>query len=196
MRIYVDEPRLDFRDARGIAGAFGLAEQRAALGIRREHETDQRCLTARRLLLDLTETGAAGQGDRAALGRELAGDEPEQCRLADAVAADQADARSGRQHRARALEEKAGPEPVGEVVDLQHRRLMPSQSARVQACLPPSGGAAISPRSSRKRTRTGRAMATERTFSILKPDATRRNLTGKINRSEERRVGKECHSRR
>src|SRR6476659_735040 len=30
-------------------------------------------------------------------------------------------------------------------------------------------------------TRTGRAMATERTFSILKPDATRRNLTGKIN---------------
>src|SRR6185369_717175 len=29
--------------------------------------------------------------------------------------------------------------------------------------------------------RTGRAMATERTFSILKPDATRRNLTGKIN---------------
>jgi nucleoside-diphosphate kinase len=28
---------------------------------------------------------------------------------------------------------------------------------------------------------TGRAMATERTFSILKPDATRRNLTGKIN---------------
>src|SRR5881275_1510358 len=30
-------------------------------------------------------------------------------------------------------------------------------------------------------TRTGRAMATERTFSILKPDATRRNLTGKVN---------------
>src|SRR5437764_11844634 len=29
--------------------------------------------------------------------------------------------------------------------------------------------------------RPGRAMATERTFSILKPDATRRNLTGKIN---------------
>src|SRR5206468_5325372 len=29
--------------------------------------------------------------------------------------------------------------------------------------------------------RTGRTMATERTFSILKPDATRRNLTGKIN---------------
>src|SRR5881275_3034117 len=30
-------------------------------------------------------------------------------------------------------------------------------------------------------TRTGRAMATERTFSIIKPDATRRNLTGKVN---------------
>ena len=25
------------------------------------------------------------------------------------------------------------------------------------------------------------AMATERTFSIIKPDATRRNLTGKVN---------------
>ena len=41
-------------------------------------------------------------------------------------------------------------------------------------------------------------MAVERTFSILKPDATERNLTGAINaliegaRSEERRVGKEC----
>src|SRR6202051_4257409 len=28
---------------------------------------------------------------------------------------------------------------------------------------------------------TGADMATERTFSIIKPDATRRNLTGKIN---------------
>jgi nucleoside-diphosphate kinase len=28
---------------------------------------------------------------------------------------------------------------------------------------------------------TGRTMATERTFSILKPDATRRNLTGAVN---------------
>src|SRR5947209_15000493 len=49
------------------------------------------------------------------------------------------------------------------------------------ASLPRQEGAAISPRSSTAIARTGRAMATERTFSILKPDATRRNLTGKIN---------------
>jgi nucleoside-diphosphate kinase len=47
--------------------------------------------------------------------------------------------------------------------------------------LPRQEGAAISARSSTTTAGTGRAMATERTFSILKPDATRRNLTGKIN---------------
>src|SRR3954447_21108275 len=47
--------------------------------------------------------------------------------------------------------------------------------------LPRQEGAAISPRSSTAIARTGGAMASERTFSILKPDATRRNLTGKIN---------------
>src|SRR5437588_7279657 len=62
---------------------------------------------------------------------------------------------------------------------------MPSAAGHVQpacpACLPPPEGTAISARSSTKTAGTGRVMATERTFSILKPDATRRNLTGKIN---------------
>src|ERR1700744_6177525 len=49
------------------------------------------------------------------------------------------------------------------------------------ASLPRQGGAAISARPSTAIARTRRAMAIERTFSILKPDATRRNLTGKIN---------------
>ena len=31
-------------------------------------------------------------------------------------------------------------------------------------------------------------MATERTFSIIKPDATRRNLTGKVNAVLEERA--------
>jgi nucleoside-diphosphate kinase len=37
----------------------------------------------------------------------------------------------------------------------------------------------------RQRSRKHRVMATERTLSIIKPDATRRNLTGKINQRFE-----------
>ena len=42
------------------------------------------------------------------------------------------------------------------------------------------GGASISPRPSNHQTQEVTPM-TERTFSIIKPDATRRNLTGKVN---------------
>ena len=40
MRLDVDKTRVDFGDARGIAGVLGFAKQRAALGIRREHEIE------------------------------------------------------------------------------------------------------------------------------------------------------------
>ena len=95
----------------------------AALGIGREHEIGERRLAAGRLLFHLAETRATGQHDRAALGRDLAGDQAEQRRLADAVAPDEADARGRRQHRARAVEKKPRSKAVGEVGNLQHRRL-------------------------------------------------------------------------
>ncbi len=46
------------------------------------------------------------------------------------------------------------------------------------ALLPARGGSPMAPRNILKDSRT---MAIERTLSIIKPDATRRNLTGKIN---------------
>src|SRR5688572_33141184 len=50
---------------------------------------------------------------------------------------------------------------------------------REPACLPAKDCAAISPPPSFRSQ--GHLMAIERTFSILKPDATARNLTGAIN---------------
>ncbi len=54
----VDEPRLDFGDPLGIAGALGLGDQRRALDVGREHEVDQGLRAARRLLLDAAEPRA------------------------------------------------------------------------------------------------------------------------------------------
>src|SRR5204862_3285695 len=49
------------------------------------------------------------------------------------------------------------------------------------AALPLSKPASISPAHIAQCTEAEGYMAVERTFSIIKPDATRRNLTGKIN---------------
>ena len=75
------------------ASAISAARSTSAV----EHEVDQRLGAARRLLLDAAEARALGRGDRAALGRELAADQPEEGRLAGAVAPDEADPRAARQ---------------------------------------------------------------------------------------------------
>ena len=136
MRVDIDKPRMDFGDAMRIGGGLGFAKQRAALGIGREHEIDERRLAAGRFLRDLADPRAPGQRDRAALGRDLAGDQPEQRRLADAVAPDEADARRRQGSTGRAVEKKARPKPVGEVVDLQHRaaHAVPRRACPAPAC--------------------------------------------------------------
>ena len=54
--------------------------------------------------------------------RDLAGDEPEQRRLAGAVAADEARAAATRQKDARMVEQQPVAEAVGEIVDGEHGR--------------------------------------------------------------------------
>ena len=54
------------------------------------------------------------------VGRDLADDEAEQRRLARAVAPDEADPGAGRQRDGRVVEQDAGADAIGEVVDVQH----------------------------------------------------------------------------
>ncbi len=57
-------------------------------------------------------------------------------------------------------------------------RLLQLDRLRALAGVNPHG---YKPANSQETAKRGRLMAVERTFSIIKPDATRRNLTGKIN---------------
>ena len=125
----VDEARLDVGDPLGVAGALGLGDQRRALGVGGEHEVDQRLGPAGRLLLDAAEPRVLRGRDRAGLGRQFAADQPEERRLAGAVAADEADPRAARQRRGRAVDQQALAEPVGEAVDMEHGRLLARQAS-------------------------------------------------------------------
>ena len=85
-----------------------------------EDGVDQRHRRRRMLLIDRADPGALGQQNFAAERNQFAGDELEQGRFADAVAADQADLAAGRNGDARLVEEPAAPGVENKIVDLQH----------------------------------------------------------------------------
>ena len=71
-------------------------------------------------LIDRADARGLGQGDFVAVGGQFAQDQLEQGRLADAVAADQADLGARRQADGGVVQELAAPGVVGQVFDLQH----------------------------------------------------------------------------
>ena len=75
-----------------------------------------------------------GQLDVALLGREFAGDDAEQRRLAGAVAADQADARAGRNARGGAFQQHAAGNADGEIVDDEHAAPFGRRRGATQPC--------------------------------------------------------------
>jgi nucleoside-diphosphate kinase len=104
---------------------------------------------------------------------QLAQDELQKRGLAGAVAADQADPAAGGQARAGTREDFAAGDPVYDIFNRQHSKLLARLLARLAA--PPSRFYKAPP------FQTWRfPMAFEQTLSIIKPDATRRNLTGQI----------------
>ena len=72
------------------------------------------------LLVDRADSGRFRQDDLAAVRRQVAQDQPEQRRFADAVASDQADLGPDREHDAGAIEETAAPAVENEIIDLKH----------------------------------------------------------------------------
>jgi hypothetical protein len=129
VRLDIDEAGLDLGPPHAVR-VFGLGHQRRAFAVGREHDLDERFGAARSLLRDRPDADPAGQGDSAALARDLALNESEQRRLAGPVASDQADAGSRRQCRGGAIEDEPVADPVGELVDVKHGALVVSLRPR------------------------------------------------------------------
>ena len=109
----------------GSDARLGLAHELSALDVGFEHEVDEGFFAARRLLFDPPDMRVLGQRDAAAFRKKLAGDQPEQRRLARPVAPDEPDMRARRQRDGRLVDDQPLADAVGEVVDMQHGGLLP-----------------------------------------------------------------------
>ena len=106
VRVDVDQPGLDFRDPVRVVGGFGLTEQRVALQVGLEHDVDEAFRPVGGFLRQAADTPAGRQRDAAGFGRQVAADRMKQRRLADAVTADEADARAGHDLHRAAVDQK------------------------------------------------------------------------------------------
>jgi hypothetical protein len=91
-----------------------------APGVGGEDRVDQRDRRRRVFLTDRTDLRRFRQQDFAAERHQIAENDLEQRRLADAVAADQADLGSGRNRDARRIEETPAPGVKNEILDPKH----------------------------------------------------------------------------
>ena len=136
-----------------IAGGFGLGQQGAAFAVRGQHRVEQRPAAAGRLLGHLADPHPARQPHVAGVGVQVTGDQPQQCRLAGAVAPDQAHTPAALDRDRRALEDGSPRVAKGHVVDVQHagrgdstaearqlsaRRVRPCPSRRAERPLSPA----------------------------------------------------------
>ena len=125
MRADVGEPRLDLGDAVRVVRGLGLGEQARALGVGGEHDLDQAFRAARRFLRQPADARARRHARSSPCSSgELAGDGAEQRGLADAVAADEPDARAVRDARGGAVEQQAAGNADREVVENEHARVL------------------------------------------------------------------------
>ena len=112
------EMLIDFRHFLGFGG-LQLRGHFFAQRVGGEDRVDQRDRRRRMLLIDRADAGGLGSRSRRRAD-QFAGDQLEQGRFADAVAADQADLAAGRNRDARLVEKPAAPGVENKIVDLQH----------------------------------------------------------------------------
>ena len=120
MRVDVDQPRLDVGDAAGIRRMGGLLDEGRALEVGRQYGIDQAPFAGRRFLRHRADAGMARHADRAGIRHRVAEDQPQQRRLADAVAADKPHLVPARDDRAGSIEDQAAVYAVGQLVDVKH----------------------------------------------------------------------------
>jgi hypothetical protein len=121
MRADVGEPGLDLGNALALALGLRFGQEPRPLAIGREHDVEQAFGAVGRLLREPADAAARGDLHLALLGHDLAGDDAKERGLAGAVAADQADAGAVGQGGGGIFQERAPADPVGDVVDAEHR---------------------------------------------------------------------------
>ncbi len=176
----VVEPGVDVAEAFGRRG-LQLGHQRSAFEIGGEHGLQQRDRRRGVLLLHRGDPRGLGPVDLAASGAVLAEDKLEQGRLAGAVAADQPDLGPDRQADRGVIEEPPAPGVEHEIMDTEHGCGAGLERGRRRGRLGERRAALYRLRPPKFPPSSEPIAMSERTFSILKPDATKRNLTGKIN---------------
>ena len=116
----IGEPGLDFRNAMRVMRGFGFDQQRGALAMRLQHDLEQAVWPVRGFLRQAPDAPARRNVDVTLLGRDVAGDDAEQSGLAGAVAADQADPRTGRDARRGTFQQLASGNADREIVNDEH----------------------------------------------------------------------------
>ena len=124
------EPRLDLGDAQRRGAMIEFGQQRRAFGIGGEHRVERVALAARRFLREKAEAMPARHLDVAGIGLQRAADQIEQCRLAGAVAPDEAHLAAGRDLRARLVQEGAPADAVGQTGNRQHAGFLACRRGR------------------------------------------------------------------
>ena len=190
MRLDIGKPHLDLCDLGGIARNFGTRHQAGALGVGGQHRVEQALVRRGRFLRHAADPGAGRDLDLSRIERKLTANQPKKGRLAGAVAPDEANLVPGRDHGRGVLEETLAFQCESDIPECQHEadlacamRLVnnsPPVARRAAADSPFPG---LRPRATCPPEQQGtlHLMAIQKTFSIIKPDATRRNLTGAIN---------------
>jgi hypothetical protein len=120
MRPDFGKPALDLADAIGVALGLGFAQKARVLWIGLEDGGKGRLLAAGRLLCHPADAGRALETHVARILLQLAADQPQERRLAAAIAADKADLVPGRNMRARPLQERPAADAKRDVVQVQH----------------------------------------------------------------------------
>ena len=126
MGVDIDQPGLDFGDPGRIVRGFGLVQQRFALADRPSARHSSRLSGpsgASWARLPIRQRGGIAMVP--ALGRQIAADGVKQRRFADAVAADEADARAGHDLHGAVVDQKPSGDPDRDVGDGKHAGLSP-----------------------------------------------------------------------
>ena len=118
------QPFVDVTDALARCGGGFLFQKTRALFIGGKDPLERRVVAGRNILGKISETGAAPHVDRAGIGLDLSGDDLHQCRLACAVAPDQADPASRDQRRGSAVKDRVATKPHGNAGQCEHGRLI------------------------------------------------------------------------
>jgi nucleoside-diphosphate kinase len=170
----------------GSMGRFGLGHEARAFGIRGSTVSRSEVAEAGTSCATPPMRARDGQADLAPFERQLAPDQAEERGLARAVAADEAHLVAIGDEGRGALEKRPAGHGEADVVDCEHGRGLWCGREGVNRGFPrdfphATGAPDFAGHGASRTRHEARDMATERTLSIIKPDATKRNLTGKIN---------------